>query len=302
MPARTPLRFVAPLLLAGALLAGCGESGGNDADRTTTTTESSTSTTRVEPSGDPGTTVLAAVERSIDQPTMTFDLAAEVEGMGQQQAISYRGKIDHEAEIGEASFEADGRGALTGRVFGTDTYLMTDSDGWAEALDGKTWLKVDPGELSGVGTLADLDTGGNVLYRLLNATDVEEEKGTDDVDGVEVRTYTFTLDPELSGDVPKDRREGVEALIQATGSGVLTIDGTVGIGTEDGFVHVVDLDGGVRAPGDDEGDDPRFTISYHGSFTGFGEEIDVEKPPAADTATSDDAPDALDLIRQIQSG
>ena len=155
-------------------------------------------------------------------------------------------------------------------------------------------------DLAGIGTFDDLDLAATLLWRVVDRGDVRAA-GTQDIGGHLLANFRFTL-PALPVRVPGASSRRVRRLTTVTSDGERTVTGLVGIG-RDGLIHRIRFDTAIGPPTDDgERASAETAVRYEALLSGFGEPVDVERPPRSDTVDIDDARGAWAIVRWLQTG
>ena len=240
-----------------------------------------------------------AIEDTMDQRWTRWVVTLGVEARSGGRVVRYRGAVDRTRREGNERTTYVGRGWLAVRALRNRAYVTSGESGWHLALAGRTWLRVEPGAIAGVGSFEDLDLAATLLSQMKDRTDVRAT-GVHEIDGRRLATYRFSL-PAAPRRVPADQVLRVLRLTSVLSDGERTVTALVGIGT-DGLVHYLQTDTTIGPPSDANVAHAESAVRYEASFFGFHTPVVVVEPPPTNTVDVDAAPDASGLVRKLQVG
>lgn len=257
-------------VLAGTVLVGCGDSGDDAAD-----SSSSAATSESPGAQEDGTqAVRAAYEKTAEEETARMTMRVETSAEGQSVTVSGEGTIDL----------ADGDSAMTATAQGqkveqrvVDQVLYQKVPGQQSGSD-KPWIKIDlekAAEQQNDGQSVNNPADSAAFAKAITDKDVTE-KGTEEIDGVNTTRYRVTIDV---ADLPNGAQ-----LSQQVGE-TLPMDVWL---DDEGRIRRQQVDMTVKAPAAAEEQSAADTssapqeakVSTVMEFTDFGTEVDVEAPPA----------------------
>ncbi len=265
-------RWVAGVLGAAALLAGCGGAG-SSIGSTTSTTASTTSS--------PSTVVLDAYQRTVAAKTADMTLSVAVSG-GSTGAVSFSGTGQVDLTTGDAQFTLSlpTVGTITMRILEPELYLQLPASEAAELPSGASWVSVDldtvtkslSGQsLSQLSSSANLSTDGLSYLEGVSADGVTTV-GPATTDGVPTTEYSATVDLAKVG---AQRSAAVRAALQR-------LEATVGLTSVPVQVWI-DAQGQVRQEAFQETvttGGATHTVSLTTGLSNFGTPVSVVAPPA----------------------
>lgn len=262
-------------LLAGTVLAGCGdEDGGGPAGRAGATSAPNSTGAREQ-----GTkAVRAAYDRTAEEDTARVTLRVRTAAGGTSVTADGHGTVDLDDGDSVMTVTAQGR-RIEQRIVDRVLYQKVP-DG--QAPGGKPWIRIDLGKAAaqqGADDRSLSDPARSAAFAKAITDEDVTRKGTDTIDGVETTHYRVAVDV---AKLPDGR-----ALRQQVGS-TLPMDVWL---DEEGRLRRQQLDVTLKTPvpadGSAAGASPapqRMTVRTVMEFTDFGTELEAEAPPAGQVA------------------
>jgi len=240
----------------------------------------------------PSEAVDSAVRKTIQEGSAHMVITGETTGGDQSITITGEGDFDYARLRGKASFDfselpsasgaplgEQGRGEI---VFDGSTYYMNLPflSQLSPQLEG--WVKFDTEELSGsTGRLGQLGQNdpSQVLSYLNGATDVTES-GDEDVDGFPATRYDLTIDyREAKSEAPAKLEAAYDTIISELG--IERAPASVWVDEND-FVRRMSYEWSIELDRTAGGEGETIQ-NVELEFSDFGEDVDVELPPADET-------------------
>lgn len=285
-------RFVVAFSVASAVFLGaCGSSSNPAAPKPG---EVSTGT----PDGDGGTLqglMLASASKVAEAATSRFELEMTMPGPAGPFDVRSSGAVDNASglmsmELDLAGLQIPGGDGTTTALFDGESFYYRFPAALQAAFGGKEWVRMGLDTLSGVGgfdleavveQFKQSDPTTNVALMAGAATDIEEV-GTEEVRGVSTRHFTMTVDLERAvANAPERVREAVAQMVTSMGTSSYPAEIWI---ADDGLprrlVYSLDLSQ-AQVPGAQAASGQ---VDIRMELFDFGADVDVDVPPAADTA------------------
>lgn len=273
------MRWAAVLAALGLALAGCGgeQTGAKPADSASPTSTTSTSA----PAGTSGAALFSALTTAMtEKGSATVDLSVTTGG----QTITGNGvyQLGGSEGIGaDLTMTMPGQGEMRMILLGQDVFLNMPQ---LQAQTGKPWIKITAGGTdplsASLGQITDQLRGGldpsEGLAIIQGATTVQQT-GEETLDGVQTTVYAVTLDLKKAAEYAQGSLK--QQYEQLAASGVQTLDFTLWVDGEDllrKFRTVVPT--------------PQGDVEAVGTYSGWGEPVQIEAPPANQVATPPTSP------------
>ncbi|WP_327189210.1 hypothetical protein [Streptomyces xinghaiensis] len=279
-------------LLVTGLLAGCGPEDG------AASPDASPGPARTDEDGDrkgggegdgaaggDGGTVAAAYQRTAEARTAEITLVTEV-GTGEEDAVMRgSGVIDLKSGTSEMVLKAPGARIEQRTVDGV-VYQKPPAGQRQQLPDGRTWRSYDLRKLGAqAGTGAQIADPAAALAYAKGITEKDVEKIGEETLGSTATTH-YEVDVDVRSLVRNNELMG-EALRDTVGD---TLPLHIWLDDEGRLrQQKMELDIDASAPGEGRSASPeRVTVATTLKLGGFGTDVDVEPPPAADTADMTD--------------
>ncbi|MEU1291965.1 hypothetical protein ABZ439_05935 [Streptomyces sp. NPDC005840] len=265
-------------LLAVAALAGCGSGSGDDKDASSTKGTMSGSA-----EGSPAQVVQATNSKTTGAGSARVKISTAVALGGKSETITGAGVMDFADGTSQLTMGQSGKN-LEQRVVDKTLY-QKPPEGTGGLPGGKTWLKIDLKKLAESGATGSdraSDPADTFAYSKSLSTKDAKKIGEENVGGVDTTHYRVLLDIDK---LAKGDEQKAEKLRETLGESVpvdLWVDGK-------GLTRRQQIETTVKAPQSGSSSDKAETkVKVVMDFSDFGTDVNVEAPPAADTADMTD--------------
>lgn len=234
----------------------------------------------------------AAVDATLGTRAFAVTSSAALNIDGQDISLDVTGRVDYDAVVADFAFSADQEGQLQSIAILADgeTAWVSAEGGAVPAFpDGATYLAGAAADLAEASTFQPAGILG-VLFALRAAEDTEPGE-TEEIDGVETRSYTTTVSYPDAVEAAGAEAESFQSALSLTGQAEQAdLDLEVWVGPDD-VVRRFELEV-------DAGDVP-VDGSYSIEVSDVGGDIEAPEPPAEDEVSS--GPEAEALFAQLLS-
>lgn len=282
-------RVVVALAMSGVVLAGCGTSGGPAQPAAAPGSASPGAASAPTP----GALVAASYTKMTEARTAKLDLSFHLTagsvagGSGADIRFGGSGVQDFAGKRALLTIEDPSGQRIEQRLIGTTMYLkLPEQAKSSPALAGKTWLKTDldkAAESAGLGN-SGADTGGDpsqILQMLGSVSDEVTEVGREDVRGASTTHYRAVVDLTKAATQQGNTPAQAARLQKLLGTSTMPVDVWV---DPDGLARRVTYQIPVpkAATGGSGVNDAKMEATVE--YSDFGLPVDVQEPPAAQTA------------------
>lgn len=294
---RTTTRLPALALALALLTAGC--SGGDDesgddpgTDASSSASEAGSDDATDDAEVDPDQALEDATDATLASTRFGIEYAASLEFGEQTLELTAEGSVDYDATVADVRLgvEQQGQSQQVEILADGETAWVSSQGGAAPAFPGgATYVSGDAATLAGASSFTPEGLLGVVL--VLRAGDDAEAGATEEVDGVEATTYSFTVPYDEAVAAAGADAQAFQTALNLTGAAAQAdLQVEVAVGPDD-VVRTLDLtiDGGDVPVGG----------SYDLTLSEVTAEVSApEAPPADEVATG---PEADALFSQLLS-
>lgn len=283
-------RVVVALAMSGVVLSGCGTSGGPGQP---TAAPSTAAATGAEPAPAPGALVAASYGKMTEARTAKLDLSFRLtagsvgDASGADIRFGGSGVQDFVGKRAALTVEDPGGQRIEQRLIGTTMYIKVPEQAkGSPALAGKTWLKTDlekAAQSAGIGS-SGAGTGGDpsqMLQMLGSVSNEVTEVAREDVRGVGTTHYRAVVDLTKASTQQGNTPAEAARLKQLLGTSTMPVDVWV---DGEGLARRMQFQMPVpkAAAGQSGMRDAKMMATVE--YSDFGTPVDVQEPPATQTA------------------
>jgi hypothetical protein len=217
---------------------------------------------------------------------------------GKKIDLPFSGSVDNKTKAGTFAFDASslglpgGSGSFNEILAGGAVYVSVSSFGSkiVDALGGKHWVKVDAGQIGGLGSQSQQTDPTSTLDGLRGVSNDVQTVGHEKVRGVDTTHYRAAIDVQKAlANVPPAERARVRNAFSTLGTGTIPMDVWI---DRDGLPRRYALTIDFTK----NGESAHLAESFE--YFDFGVAVNVHAPPAEDTAPYSEL---LQIERQSQT-
>lgn len=295
MTTTRPAALALSAILALTSLTACSDDDpaeGGSQGATNGSAEESTKEPTEEPTQDDergaGEVLDAAVDATLANPRASIESLADLQIAGQQITLETDGRVDYDAVVVDSTLQVTQSGSSQ-RVEiladGETFWVAAEGAQVPPFPDGATYLAGDVERLAEAETFTQDSLVGIVLV-LRSGADADAEEGdTEEIDGVETRSFTYTVPYTDALEAAGDDAEALRSALSLTGDAEQAdLEVEVAVGSDDVVRRLeVEIDGGtVPVSG-----------TYDLALSDVGAEVEPPEAPADDEVARGPQADAL---------